>query len=182
MALFEDDTTGEAVYVTVQSYPKYYYPRDSAFFWKDEINEKKLKENFIIYSKQSFQTKDSVIGYRYILADTNSMSLFNNWVFLKNNKLYHVMNMYDSLEQPDEFISKFYASIKPLNKYAGQPLFTNKLNLFFDDLNSRDSAISQKAKASIPNIYFGAKAFHYYCMRYKRCHIMTKIISTQKQN
>ncbi len=157
MALFEDDTTGEAVYVTVQSYPKYYYPRDSAFFWKDEINEKKLKENFIIYSKQSFQTKDSVIGYRYILADTNSMSLFNNWVFLKNNKLYHVMNMYDSLEQPDEFISKFYASIKPLNKYAGQPLFTNKLNLFFDDLNSRDSAISQKAKTSIPNIYFGAK-------------------------
>jgi len=156
MALFQDDSTGEAVYVTVQSYPKYYYPRDSAFFWKDEINEKRLKENFIIYNKKPFHA-DSLVGFRYILADTNSACLFSNWVFLKNNKLYHVMNMYDSLQQPDEFIKRFYESITPLEKNDGQPLFAEKLHIFFDDLNSKDSAANAKAKKSIPNVYFGPK-------------------------
>jgi uncharacterized protein YbaP (TraB family) len=156
MALFQDDSTGEAVYVTVQSYPKYYYPKDSSIFWRDEINEKRIKETFILYSKKPFHT-DSISGYRYILADTNSMCLFNNWVFLKNNKLYHVMNMYDSLQQPDEFVKRFYETIMPLSKNDEQSLFSNKLNVFFDDLNSKDSATNQKAKASIPNVYFGPK-------------------------
>src|SRR5579871_86115 len=159
MALFQDDTTGEAVYVSVQSYPKYYYPRDSAAFWKEEINEKRLRENFIIYSKQSFHTNDSIAGFRYILSDTNSTSLFSNWVFLKNNKLYRVMSLYDSLQQPDEFVSKFYASFKPLNKNEGEPIFSNKLDVFFKDLNSKDSATNGRAKKAIPNVYFGPKGF-----------------------
>src|SRR6202012_5241449 len=33
-ALFQDDSTGEAVYVSVETFPKYYYPRDTAKFWK----------------------------------------------------------------------------------------------------------------------------------------------------
>jgi uncharacterized protein YbaP (TraB family) len=160
MALFQDDSTGEAVYVSVQSYPKYYYPKDSAAFWKDEINEKRIRENFIIRNKTPFQTKDSVSGYRYVLADTNSSVLFNNCIFLKNNKLYHVMNMYDSLEQPDQFISRFYSSFHSLNGSPSEPIFQSKLDIFFRDLNSSDSTTSQKARSAIPNVYFGPKGLN----------------------
>jgi uncharacterized protein YbaP (TraB family) len=159
MALFQDDSTGEAVYVSVQSYPKYYYPKDSAAFWKEEINEKRLKESFIIYSRQAVHSGDSISGFRYVLTDTNSTSLFSNWIFLKSNRLYRVMSMYDSLQQPDAFISRFYSSFKPLNQLEGPPIFSNKLNVFFSDLNSKDSATRQKAKKDIPNVYFGPRGF-----------------------
>jgi hypothetical protein len=37
-ALFRDDSTGEAVFVSVETFPKYYYPKDTAAFWLEETN------------------------------------------------------------------------------------------------------------------------------------------------
>jgi uncharacterized protein YbaP (TraB family) len=156
-ALFQDDSTGEAVYVTVQSYPKYYYPKDSAAFWKDEINEKRIKEDLIIKSKESFHFNDSVYGYKYVFADTNSSRLLQNWIFLKDNRLYRVMCLQDSIQQQSEFINTFYASIRPTQKKMGEPVFNNKLELFFHDFYSKDSVTNKKAKEDISNIYFGPK-------------------------
>ena len=58
-AFFEDDTTGEAVYVSVESFPKYYYPKDTATFWLDETNEKRLRQDLIISNKQPFRFDDT---------------------------------------------------------------------------------------------------------------------------
>ena len=156
-ALFQDDSSGEAVYVTVQSYPKYYYPKDSASFWKDEINEKRIKENLIIKSKQPFHFNDSVYGFKYVFADTNSSRLLSNWIFCKDNKLYRVMSLYDSLNDESKFINKFYESVQPTAKKMGEPIFTNKLDLFFHDFYSKDSAINKKARNDVSNIYYGPK-------------------------
>ncbi len=156
-ALFQDDSTGEAVFVSVQAYPKYYYPKDSTTFWKEEINEKRIKEDLIIKSKEPFHFNDSVYGVKYVFADTNSSRLIYNWIFLKDNKLYRVMNLCDSLQDQSDFIRRFYASIRPTNKKMGEPVFSSKLDLFFHDFYSNDSATAAKAKETIPNIYFGAK-------------------------
>ena len=80
-ALFQDDSTGEAVFVSMETYPKYYYPKDSAGFWKEETNEKKLKQDFILLSKKPFRFNDSVGGYKFIFSDTNSSRLINSWIF-----------------------------------------------------------------------------------------------------
>ncbi|MBS1933733.1 MAG: TraB/GumN family protein, partial [Bacteroidetes bacterium] len=156
-ALFQDDSTGEAVYVSVQTFPKYYYPKDSLWFWNDETNEKKIRQDFIIKNKQLFRFNDSVYGVKYIFADTNSSRLITNWIFLKDNKLYRVMSLDDSLPDKSEFINRFYESIKPTEKRSGNPVFENKLDIFFKDFYSKDSATSKKAKDAIPNVYFGAK-------------------------
>ncbi len=155
-ALFQDDSTGEAIYVTVQSYPKYYYPKDSATFWKEEINEKRIKESLIIKSKEPFHFNDSAYGFKYVFADTNSSHLLSNWIFLKDNKLYRIMSLHDSLNDESDFINRFYATIQPTAKKMGEPVFTNKLDLFFHDFYSKDSAINKKAKDDISNIYYGA--------------------------
>jgi uncharacterized protein YbaP (TraB family) len=155
-ALFKDDSTGEAVYVSVEPYPKYYYPKDSATFWKDEVNERRIRENMIIKSKKPFRFNDSVGGYKYVFSDTGSSRLINNWVFVKENRFYRVMSLNDSVDKSD-FVNHFYESIKPLDVKTGESVFSNKLKLFFNDFNSKDSTLNKKAKASIPNVYFGVK-------------------------
>ena len=157
-ALFQDDSTGEAVYITVQPYPRYYYPRDSALFWVDEINEKKTREDLIIKRREAFRLNDSVFGYKYIYTDANSSRLISNWVFLKDNRLFRVMSLDDSLTGPGDFINRFYATFRPAEKKMGESVFTNKLDEFFRDFYSPDSTVSRKAKESIPNVYFGPGA------------------------
>jgi len=154
-ALFQDDSTGEAVYVSTQTYPKYYYPKDSISFWLQETNENKITEDFKIRRKESFHMNDSVYGIKYAFSDTNSSRVINSWIFIKDNRLYRVISLGDSLQQESDFIKQFYTSLQPLEKKTGEPVFSNKLNLFFHDFYSSDSVLRKKAKDAIPNIYFG---------------------------
>jgi uncharacterized protein YbaP (TraB family) len=156
-ALFEDEFTGEAVYVSVQNYPKYYYPKDSVYFWQEETNENKIREDFIVRNKESFRFNDSVYGIKFVFSDTNSSRIIHNWIFVKDNRLYRIINLNDSLQEPSEFISRFYSSIRPLDKRTGDPILTNKLPAFFLDFYSKDSTKNKKAKDAISNIYFGPK-------------------------
>ena len=154
-ALFQDDSTGESVYVSVQSYLKYYYPKDSATFWKEEVNEKRIREDLIIKSREPFRFNDSVYGFKYVYSDTNTTRILRNWIFLKDNRLYRIMSMRDSLDDDSEFIDRFFYSFRPTQKKMGEPLFRNKLDVFFRDFYSSDSATSKRAREAIPNIYFG---------------------------
>ena len=156
-ALFEDDSTGEAVYVSVQPFPRYYYPKDSAGFWKDESNESRIREDFIIRSKEPFVFDDSTGGFKYIFADTNSSRVIQNWIFVKDNRLYRVINLRDSSREQSDFIKRFYSSLRPLEKKPATSVFVNKLDSFFRDFYSSDSLLSKKAKDAIPNVYFGPK-------------------------
>ena len=86
-ALFQDDTTGEAIYVSVQRYPKYYYPKDSAAFWEDETNEKKIIEDFVIQSKkESFGLTIQYLDLNTFLR-TPIRHGFHNWIFIKDNQV-----------------------------------------------------------------------------------------------
>jgi len=156
-ALFQDDFTGEAVYVSVQTYPKYYFPRDSAYFWQEETNENRIREDFVIRSKEVFRFNDSVYGVKFLFADTNSSRIIHNWIFVKDNRLYRVINLGDSLQDQSEFISRFYSSIRPLDRKTGESIFINKMPVFFRDFCSLDSARNKKAKDAISNVYFDSK-------------------------
>ena len=155
-ALFQDDSTGEAVFVSAEAFPKYYYPRDSASFWEDETNEKKVSADYIIRSRTPFRFSDSVAGMRYVLSDTNTSRQMTNWFFLKDNHFYRVISLGDTMQTPDLFTDRFFTSVRPLDKTLGAPVFRSKLDLFFGDFYSKDSAISHRAKEAIANVYFGA--------------------------
>ena len=154
-ALFQDDSTGEAVFVSTEAFPKYYYPKDSATFWEDETNEKKARRDLIIRSRQPFRLNDTVTGIKYVLSDTNTSRVITNWFFLKDNHFFRVICLGDTLDEPDAFVSRFFASVRPLDKRLGPSVFENKLDLFFRDFYSKDSAVSRRAKDDIPNVYFG---------------------------
>jgi len=161
-ALFQDDSTGEATFVSVESFPRYYYPKDTATFWTDEINEKRLSQDMILSARQPFSlAADSVIGYRYTLTDTNSTRHIRTWIFLKDNHLYRILSLSDSTDTTSDFIRRFYATLKPLRDRPGPSIFDSKLNVFFNDFYSSDSLTAQRARDAIPNVYFGAAGVSY---------------------
>jgi hypothetical protein len=159
-ALFQDDSTGEAVYVSVQTFPRYFFPKDSAHFWIEETNENKIREDLIIRSRVPFRFNDSVYGIKYEFADTNSSRIIRSWMFVKDNRMYRVINLTDTLSAPGPFVERFYSSLKPLEGKTGESVFRNKLSLFFSELGGHDSGESKRARDAIPNVYFGAGGVH----------------------
>ena len=153
-ALFQDDSTGEAVFVSVESFPKYYYPRDTATFWTDEMNEKRLSQDMIVSSRQPFY-HDSIFGYRYTLTDTNTARNIHTWIFLKNNQLFRILSLNDSTDTSSEFFRRFYATLRTVGPTSGPSVFASKLDAFFKDFYSSDSLTTQRARDAIPNVYFG---------------------------
>ncbi|MBS1661060.1 MAG: hypothetical protein JST68_08420, partial [Bacteroidetes bacterium] len=93
--------------------------------------------------------------YNYFLSDTNTLRRIRMRVFLKDNYLFRIISLGDSLSQPSEFVERFYVSFKPELRGPGVSVFTSKLDLFFKDFYSKDSVIARRAKIAIPNIYFG---------------------------
>jgi uncharacterized protein YbaP (TraB family) len=161
-ALFRDDSTGEAIFVSEEFFPKYYYPKDSASFWLEETNEKKLLEDLTIRSKQPFRFTDppylrSITGYRYILSDTNTSRIIHTWIFLKDDRLFRVVSLDDTLAVTagSSFTDRFYATLRPLDNKPEPSVFASKLDLFFRDFYSKDSLVAQRAREDIPNVYFG---------------------------
>lgn len=154
-ALFQDDSTGETIYVSVESFPKYYYPKDSTSFWLEETNEKKLKQDMILLDRRPFRFSDSVAGFRFTLADTNSSRHIYNWLFIKDNRLYRIVSLDDSLPGSSEFINRFYTTLRPSDRQLGPSVFASKLDLFTRDYYSKDSLTAKKAREAIPNVYFG---------------------------
>ncbi|HEY4111674.1 TraB/GumN family protein [Puia sp.] len=154
-ALFQDDSTGEAIYVSVESFPKYYYPKDSLSFWQEETNEKRLRRDLIVCSKQPYINGDEA-GYRYVLTDTNTTRRIDMRIFLKGSHLFRIVSLNDSLAAQSDFLARFYSSFHPVASSSGAPVFQGKLDLFFRDFESPDSLVAKRAKEAIPNVYFGA--------------------------
>ncbi|HEY1212417.1 MAG TPA: HEAT repeat domain-containing protein, partial [Bryobacteraceae bacterium] len=153
-ALFQDDSTGEAVYVSVESFPKYYYPKDSLSFWLEETNERRLRRDMIVSNKRSY-TNGGETGFHYILTDTNTTRQIVMWIFLKGNHLFRILSLSDSLTPPSDFHTRFFSTFRPVVQPTATSVFDSKLDLFFRDFYSKDSLVARRAKEALPNVYFG---------------------------
>jgi len=176
-ALFEDDSTGEAVFVSVESFPKYYYPKDSSAFWTDETNEKHIRRDMIISPWRPLRIDDGpgppegpahnsagnwasgnaaqAFGYQYSISDTNSSRRIRTWVFVRNDHFFRVLSLADSADTSSAFLRRFYSTFRPYGSLDGLPVFQSKLDSFFHDFYSSDSATARRAREAIPNVYFG---------------------------
>jgi hypothetical protein len=152
---FESDSTGEAIHVSVETFPKYYYSRDSAKFWRDRLEDKKFRKDMVVQSKEFYKLNDASVGYTIALVDTNSSRKINMRYLLKDNSLFKFVTITDTGKNESAFVNDFFASFRPSDKKLGSSVFENKLDLFFTDYYSSDSSTRIKASSAIPNIYFG---------------------------
>lgn len=72
-AKFQHDTTGEAVFVVIKEFPKYYYIKDSASFWKDQFFPK--EDNADI--EAALETAVAASGINF--EGLNLSSLYNEY-------------------------------------------------------------------------------------------------------
>jgi uncharacterized protein YbaP (TraB family) len=149
--------TGEMVAVQMQEYPKYYYIRDSAKFWKDEIDDCLEDNDMLLHSRQWFSRSDGTTGYVLQLRDTGSSRMIEKMLMLKGRYMYSISTLADTVSKRSSFIADLFNSFKAHEKVKPENLYENKLPLFFSDLFSTDSALHKRAQQAITNIYFGTK-------------------------
>lgn len=154
-ALFESDSTGQMIFVTVQQYPKYFSIKDSAKFWKNEIEEYTGDGDMLITHKKPVFIPGKRAGYRFTLQDTGSAKTIERMLLLQGNAMYSLVTMSDTLTGTNGFIDTFFNSFEGMPDDSSQDLYVSKLPLFFDDLFSKDSALHKKAQQSLTGVFFG---------------------------
>lgn len=155
-AVFRNDSTGEEIGISVQEYPKYYFVRNPATFWKDELSGF-YKQGMIVNKVDSLVSGGKVYGYTFVLSDTGSSRTLTRMFIYKDNLRYSISSMGDSSGKPSPFVEAFYHSFTPINKAPAVNIFDNRLEDFFSDLFSKDSLTHTKAQQAISNLYYGEK-------------------------
>ncbi len=155
--LFISKATGEMVSVQMQEYPKYFYIRDSAKFWKDEMDDYLGKKDMLLFNKKILSLGDGIVGYQFQIRDTGSSRMIERMLLLKGKYMYTLSTVIDTLSAQSSFIRDIYKNFSPHENVNFQNLYENKLGLFFSDLFSKDSALHKRAQQAIANIYFGDK-------------------------
>ncbi len=156
--LFKSEATGELIGVSVQEYPQYYYVKDSVKFWIDNISEFYENSELQLYKTDTLTLKNNIKAYRFYLRDTGSSRTITRMVMLKDNYSFSMVAMGDTLTAESGFVSSFFNSFNPATKKLGRNIYNNRLDEFFTDLFSKDSATQKKAQQSLSSIYYGEKA------------------------
>lgn len=153
-AMFKSDSTGESVLVSMYEYPKYYRVKDSATYWNKQLKPGN-DEDLYLYNKTSFKPCDSCQGYKLYWRDTNTVRQIINYKILSNNRLYNLYTITDTTGIESSFIKNFFSTFTIINKNTAS-IYTDKTNLFFEDLYSKDSLTKSRARNAISNVYYGA--------------------------
>lgn len=156
-ATFASDSTGEIIQVKVSEYPKYYYSKDSATFWKARLNLKSDDQDLVLKSKEFITVTDSCKGYKVVYTDTNTVRQITTYTLLKDNRLYQITAIGDTVSGPGSFVQTFFGSFRPEEKKLGPSVFENKLDQFFKDFASTDSTTKKRANNAVSHISFGPK-------------------------
>ncbi|MEO6253628.1 MAG: TraB/GumN family protein [Ferruginibacter sp.] len=155
--LFKSEATGELIGVSIQQYPQYYYVRDSTKLLIDDINEYYEKSELNLYRTDTIRLNNGLKAYRFNLRDTGSSRTITRLVMLKDNYSFSMVTMGDTVSAESSFVNSFFKSFSPTEKKLGRNMYDNKLDEFFTDLFSKDSATQKKAQQSISNLHYGEK-------------------------
>ncbi len=172
--LFKSEATGEIIGVSIQEYPKYYYAMDSVKFLVKEINNYYERSDLVLHKIDTLHLKNNVMAYRFMLRDTGSSRTINRMVMLKDNFTFSLASMGDTLSAESSFVNSFFSSIIPNEKKLGRNIYDNRLDEFFTDLFSKDSATQKKAQQSIANINFGEKGIPKIAAAIERLNLLDK--------
>jgi len=154
-AIFSSDSTGEMISVGVQKYPLHYYVQDLSNFWKKAIADYYDEQDLVLYSNSYIEKPNGAKGYHFTLRDTGSSRTINRLLLLKDNYMFSVATLGDTLQQPGSFTHDFVSGFTPGEKQPGRNIFVNCLDTFFSHLFSADSTTKARAQRAISNVHYG---------------------------
>ncbi|MEO6488352.1 MAG: TraB/GumN family protein [Ferruginibacter sp.] len=153
--IFKSDSTGEMIAVQVREFPKYYFIKDSAKYWQEEISSLFKKRDMYLYGKVEYKTERDFSSVSFSLRDTGSSRMIRHMLLLKNNFMYGISTVGDTINGTGELANKFFKTFRPLQNDKEINIYQNRVPVFFNDLLGDDSALLMKARQSIGNINYG---------------------------
>ena len=151
---FISDSTGEMITVQVQELPQYFYIKDSAKYWQEEISTLFNKQDMYVAGKIETLHEKDFSGVAFTLRDTGSSRSIDHLLLLKNNFMYRISQLTDTINRETGFSKMFFKSFMPLQNGEQKNIYESKLPLFFNDLFSKDSAVQKKAQQSIGDLSY----------------------------
>lgn len=104
----------------------------------NSFNDK--KSSLIKYNSKKWKDTSGYY-YTYKLKDTNSLKQILVKHIQKKGTLFTLKTLVDSIEQPSQFITKFYKTFKPVDTLLGENIFNDKTEIFFNALKNNDSLV-----------------------------------------
>ncbi len=144
--LVKHDTTGEIVHVTMLKIPKYLQLPDSTnLSFGGELIDTLSR---VIYRSEKRQP-DSTLILELRHSDSLSSRLVWTKIFLKENRMYQLTTLTDTLTKPSAFIQNFFETFQPIPTSSGVNPFTGKSKEFFQDFTSSDSVTRKTARVGL---------------------------------
>jgi len=150
--VISNDTTGEKIYVSFYSTPKYHYIKDSTISDKPDRVSIYGDTSWVIRSRKKIEGPGKMKGWETVVTDTGSSRTLWLKTFYKDGISYSLMTESDTLSQPSFFVKKFYETFTPADTLKGIDPFVKKSKLFFSDLTSSDSTLHKRAVKQIGDI------------------------------
>jgi len=154
--LLKSDSTGEAVSITIQEFPAYYYLNNLDKFWQYQWEEDMQGDDMYLGIKQPLRTPNFGKGYYYTLRDTGSAKTIERMVLLDGKFKYSLYGVSDTLTGLTGLTKTVFESFTFFNPDSNR-IYQDKVPAFFNDLYSTDSAIHKKALSALTSVNFKYK-------------------------
>jgi len=155
-ANFISEKTGEVIILNAYKYPEYYYIKDSAKFWKEEL---RYDSSMVVVKKEKLDKGPGTTAWLIYVADTASSRIIKYQVMMRGMNILTAFTMVDTTVPESNFVRAFYSSLDFVGTAATPALFDSKVAAFEKAYYSTDSVVRKRAKKALPSIYFGKEGF-----------------------
>lgn len=145
---FSSEITPENIAVSYHKYHKFRYYDDKIEFWNSFDSNYVAYDNYTI-SRRKFEEKGAVQSLEFIVTDTGSTRAVYRKFILKDNVLFQLSTVIDSVDGPSAFVSTFYNTFTPSDSISGRSIFSTASDSYFEQLNSEDSVLRKQSIKSV---------------------------------
>ncbi|ALM21056.1 hypothetical protein AAT17_07380 [Nonlabens sp. MIC269] len=117
--------------------------KDAQEMWEDYNND--LADNYS-FEELGATLKDSITSqnndlytYSRTYTDSSSAKILKYKNIYYKGRIYEIKTVYDTIQEPSEFISNFFETFTPKDTLLGKDVFVDKVDIFFNAVKSRDT-------------------------------------------
>lgn len=152
-----DAETGERVELRWQRVHKYFMTKDTAKFWKSELEEMNPRNDYI--QKVNYYNKDGAVCADVIYTDTNTSRMMISKVIVKGRYIYTLLAHTDTITKGNNFVREFFATFQSTDTSRAAQPFVDKTSMLLSDLLSDDSTTYAQARDLIGRTQFQGKSY-----------------------
>jgi uncharacterized protein YbaP (TraB family) len=150
--LFENDSTGEKIYVSFFRAGRYAYSKDSSAL--DDAEKMLIGSDTTrtVRFRNSLILPNGTRVWETISSDTGSSRTLRSKVMYRDGVGFLLVTQSDTLSKPSVFVDRFFETFTPNDTLKGVNPFEKKSALFFEDFMSTDSVRRKRAIKHISDI------------------------------